>query len=517
MDMMKPKKLPIGVQDFREIREEDYLYIDKTGLIYKLITSGKYYFLSRPRRFGKSLLVSTLKYLFQGEKELFKGLYIYDKYDFLKYPVVHISFRGEMRSPQELIKRILHLLENNQKELGVNCKNRDSCSDCFEELIKGAYEKYNQKVVILIDEYDKPIIDNIDQIEVAMENRNILRGLYSIIKDMDPYIKFVLLTGVTKFSKAGIFSGLNNLEDITLVPEFGNLLGITQAELEDYFGDVFREKGVDLEEVREWYNGYNFLGDLVYNPFDLLLFVKHKFEFDSYWFSTGTPKFLIDVIDKGNFYVPRLSGLRISKTMLDSFDIDNMLPESVLFQSGYLTIEKQIKLDFGGYEYELRLPNKEVRISLMDHIMEYYLKVHEARQRKTDLYRALANADIEKLRQEIECLLASIPYHNYTKNELSQYEGYYASVIYAYMQSLGFTMIAEDVTNRGRADLTMIMKDKIYIFEIKVDTNESPIKQIKERQYYKKYENQNKPIYLIGIKIDSKERNIVGFEWEKMN
>ena len=522
MDNPRLKKLPIGVQDFREIRQEDYLYVDKTEMIYKLITEGKYYFLSRPRRFGKSLLVSTLKYLFQGEKDLFKGLYIYDKYDFPKYPVIHIAFGGS-RSEERLLNIIRQNLDRNSRSLGVECKEDKDMAYCFAELIEKAYEKYNQKVVILIDEYDKPIIDNIDQMEVAKENRDLLRELYTEIKNNDPYIKFAFLTGVTKFSKAGIFSGLNNLKDITLYPEFGNMLGITQAELEEHFGELFRDRGVDLEEVKQWYNGYNFLGDLVYNPFDVLLFIdaginNNRFEFDTYWFSSGTPRFLIDIIDKGNFYIPELSGLRIDKTILDSFDVDNIQPESVLFQAGYLTIDEKIERRRGGYEYLLRMPNKEVRIALSEVLLEY---VEGRRRDRADLQDRLEEviyeADIEGLRRELETLFAGIPYHNYTGNEMARYEGFYASVIYAYLQSLGYEIRAEDVTNVGRADLTMIMKDKIYIFEIKVDTKESPIKQIKERQYYKKYENQNKPIYLIGIKIDSKERNIVGFEWEKMN
>ncbi len=521
MDNSGLKKLPIGVQDFREIRQENYLYVDKTEPIYKLITEGKYYFLSRPRRFGKSLLVSTLKYLFQGEKDLFKGLYVYDKYDFPRHPVIHISFRGDMRSPEQLIERILHILRDNQDDLGVECRETNSYSDCFEELIKGAYEKYNQKVVILIDEYDKPIIDNIGQIEVAMANRNILRGLYSIIKDMDPYIKFAFLTGVTKFSKAGIFSGLNNLKDITLYPEFGNMLGITQAELEKHFGELFMKNGVSLDEVREWYNGYNFLGDLVYNPFDVLLFVDYginngEFKFKSYWFSTGTPKFLIDIIDKGNFYIPELSNLVMEEGLLDSFDVDNMRPEAILFQTGYLTIDRKIINEEEEIEFLLRLPNKEVSRSLSKSLIEY-LTQKINRQARTNIHRILKQGNIDDLRRELESLFASLPYYIHIKNEMARQEGYYTSVIFAYLQSIADRVIGEDVTSKGRADIVVMVRDRIYIFEIKVDTEESPIKQIKERQYYKKYENQNKAIYLVGIKIDSKERNIVGFEWEKIN
>ena len=509
------KKLPIGIQDFREIREEGYLYIDKTEIIHNLITSGKYYFLSRPRRFGKSLLVYTLKYLFEGERRLFEGLYIYDRYDFPKHPVIHISFSGDMRSGDSLREVILDDLKNNQNRLGVRCENRRNYTIYFKELIRGVYERYNQKVVILVDEYDKPILDNIDQIEVAKENREILRGLYSIIKDMDSYIRFAFLTGVSKFSKAGIFSGLNNLEDITLNPDFGTLLGITQAELELYFGEYLVENGVDLEQLKEWYNGYNFLADLVYNPFDLLLFVKNKFVFDNYWFSSGTPSFLVKLLEKEGFYLPKMSNLQVGKVLLDSFDIENMRPEVVLFQAGYLTIDRQIINEEGEIEYILRLPNKEVRMSLSRVLIEY-LAQDINQERRSKIHVSLKQGDLEVLRKEIESLFAGIPYHNYTNNEIARHEGYYASVIYAYLQSLGYSIIGEDVSSRGRADLTMITRDKIYIFEIKVDTDESPIKQIKERQYYKKYESQNKDIYLVGIKIDSEKKNLSGFEWEKL-
>ncbi len=515
--MEKIKKLPIGVQDFKSVREEDYLYIDKTKSIYNLITEGKYYFLSRPRRFGKSLLVSTLKYLFQGEKELFKGLYIYDKYDFPKHPVIHITFGGS-RSEERLLKIIRQNLERNSKALEIECPDYEDVAYCFAELMEKAYEKYNQKVVILIDEYDKPILDNIDQMEVAKENRNVLREFYTEIKNNDAYIRFAFLTGVTKFSKAGIFSGLNNLEDITLEPEFGNLLGITQDELERYFGDVFRENNVDLEKVKEWYNGYNFLGDLVYNPFDLLLFAKKRFSFRSYWFSSGTPKFLIDIIDKDNFYIPRLSGIEVDDTILDSFDVERMQPEVVLFQAGYLTIDKVVERPRGGYEYILRMPNKEVRMALMDVLLDYIEGVREDRVKHQNRITELIDAgDMEGLGKEFEALLAGVPYNYHTHGRIGEYEGYYSSVIYAYLQSTGYPVIGEDVTSRGRIDFTLITKDNIYVFEIKVDANTSPIEQIKEKEYYKKYENQNKPIYIIGINIDSKERNMDRFEWEKIN
>ncbi len=512
--MQKIKKLPIGLQDFKEIREADYLYIDKTGIIHNLITSSKYNFLSRPRRFGKSLLVSTLKYLFQGERELFKGLEIYDRYEFPKHPVIHIALGGS-RSEERLLSDLSLSLDFIEKELEIKSNSRD-CPARFRELIVKACEKYKEKVVILVDEYDKPILDNLDQIEVAVKNREILKEFYTEIKNNDAYIRFAFLTGVSKFSKAGIFSGLNNLKDLSLLPKYGNLLGITQGELEAYFGEYLRDNEVDIEKVREWYNGYNFLGDKVYNPFDLLLFIDNGFVFDNYWFSTGTPSFLIKLIEKEGFYLPQMTNLKIGKILLDSFDIENIRPEVVLFQAGYLTIEEERELEFGGFEYSLRLPNKEVRMSLNDFILDYYIKVRNLDSRKVNIHRALISGDLEGVKKELEALFASLPHQNYAHGRIGEYEGYYASVIYAYLQSLGYEIIGEDTSSIGRADLTMLMKDKIYIFEIKVDSKEKALKQIKERQYYRKYENQGKGIYLVGININSRQRNIEGFDWEKL-
>ncbi len=282
------KKLPIGISTFSQIIKEDYLYIDKTEEAYELITNYKYSFLSRPRRFGKSLLVSTIEEIFEGNKRLFKGLYIYDKWNWEdKYPVIKISFSGDLRTPNKLKNRINDILIQNQERLEIECKKIEEYDSCFEELIKNSYYKYNKKVVILIDEYDKAILDNLDQMKIAHENREILKSLYGIIKENDRYIRFAFLTGVSKFSKASIFSGLNNLRDISLLPKFGEICGYTQKNIENEFLPYL--KGVDLEELKKWYNGYNFLKNRVYNPFDILLFIDSGYMFKNYWFETGTP------------------------------------------------------------------------------------------------------------------------------------------------------------------------------------------------------------------------------------
>ena len=289
------KKLPIGIQTFSEIINEDYLYIDKTGIAYSLIDRFKYVFLSRPRRFGKSLFLDTLHNIFEGNRELFRGLLIEEQWNWeVKYPVIQISFSGGIHSKADLEEDLLQILYSNEERLGLECANKSKAKYYFADLIKKAFQKYNQKVVILIDEYDKPILDNIENIPEALLIRDGMRDFYTKIKENDRYLRFAFLTGVSKFAKMSIFSGLNNLEDISLNPDYGNICGYTQRDLETSFAPYL--EGVDMEQVKRWYNGYNFLGDSVYNPYDILLFIRNQRMFKNYWFETGTPKFLIELI-----------------------------------------------------------------------------------------------------------------------------------------------------------------------------------------------------------------------------
>ncbi|MCB4205589.1 ATP-binding protein [Deferribacterales bacterium Es71-Z0220] len=514
--MQKLKKLPIGIQTFSEIIEGDYIYIDKTEEAYKLTQEYKYVFLSRPRRFGKSLFLDTLKELFEGNKKLFEGLYIYDKWNWdEKYPVIHIDFRGDLLSLQSLKERVRKSLKDNQERLKINCEEKNNLSICFEELIQKASEKYNQKVVVLIDEYDKPILDVLDNIEQAKEHREYIKGLYSVLKGVDAHIKFAFLTGVSKFSKASIFSGLNMLTDISLNPKYGNICGYTQKDIETSFMPYFKD--VDLEKVKKWYNGYNFLKDNVYNPFDILQFISNEFLFRNYWFETGTPSFLIKLIKERNYFLPKLTNLIVDDKLLSSFDIENIDLEVILYQSGYLTIEKMI--DTGrSIEYKLKIPNLEVQISLNDYILRYFFNHKEVTYIQNQTFSALHNADFNIVKNNLISLFASIPYTNFTKNNISLYEGYYASVIYAYLASLGINIIGEDITNKGRIDLTLFVGDKIYILEFKVDGQQGEaLRQIKEKNYAEKYLNEGKQIYLIGIEFSSEQKNVINFEWEKIS
>ena len=306
------KNLPIGIQTFSKIRKEDYIYIDKTKEALELIESYSYVFLSRPRRFGKSLFVDTLHNIFEGIKELFEGLYIYDKWDWdTTYPVIKISWDGNLQTTDNLERVAYDMLKSNQKRLGIECEDNKNLSICFLQLIRGAYEKYNQRVVILIDEYDRPILDTIDNIEQSKLNREFIKGMYSVMKGADAYIKFAFLTGVSKFSKASIFSGLNMLTDISLNSKYGNICGYTQANIENEFLPYL--DGVNLEKLKSWYNGYNFLKDSVYNPFDMLQFIDNNHKFQNYWFATGTPTFLIKLIEKNSYFLPKLSNLVVGE------------------------------------------------------------------------------------------------------------------------------------------------------------------------------------------------------------
>ena len=509
------QKLPIGIQTFSKIREDDLLYVDKTAIALDLIENGTYYFLSRPRRFGKSLFISTLQAMFEGRRELFEGLAAYDRWDWTtKYPVIKLSFAGVARTVADMKQDVENILKSNQKRLGIACERTEDIGGCFQELIEKSFEQYGKKVVILVDEYDKLILDNLDQVEIAREAREILKDLYTTIKDSDEFIKFAFLTGVSKFAKVSIFSGLNNLKDITLDKRYGAICGYTQHDLETVFAQYLRN--ADMNRIREWYNGFNFLGESVYNPFDILLFIDHDFEFRSYWFATGTPTFLIKLIRQQNYFIPRLADLRVNSSLIDSFDIENIKLEPILFQAGYLTIKAVKELEFGGYEYLLAMPNKEVTISFNDLLIQYLTDEAQFTTTKSTLYTALNTGDLALLEQTLSSLFASIPYNNYVNNTISSYEGYFASVIYAYLASLGLDITGEDVTSRGRIDLTIKINDYIYILEFKVDGAGNALEQIKEKNYQQKYLTQEKNIYLIGIDFSSKEKNISKFAWEKV-
>ena len=509
-------KLPIGIQTFSEIREGNYAYVDKTEDIYNLIDRGKYYFLSRPRRFGKSLLIDTISELFKGSKEYFKGLYIYEKWDWsVTYPVIKISFgKGKFSSSESTTKVIRKQLKNNLRILNVDCDDLEELSDCFADIIWNTYEKYGQKVVILVDEYDKPVIDIITNKVIAAENKEILGDFYSAIKDSDQYVKFAMLTGVSKFSQMSLFSKLNNLEDITIDDEYGTITGYTQHDLETTFKEHL--VGVDMDKVKRWYNGYNYLSEPIYNPYDILIYISKKCNFSNYWWESGNPSFLIEILKISNFYLPKLDNLIVGKETLNAFDVERIDLIALLWQTGYLTFDKEI-IEGDFLSYKMKIPNLEVKQSLntlfLNYLVDDKIQVNPIGLKAVN---ALSNNKVDKLITVLKSLFASIAYNNFTKNELEKHEGYYASLMYTFLSSLGFDSHAEDPTSIGRIDLTLKTYSSIYIFEFKVDKKEDAIKQIKEKKYYEKYLSDGKDIFLVGINFDSKDRNIADFKWEKV-
>ncbi|WP_456371423.1 AAA family ATPase [Thermodesulfatator atlanticus] len=512
------KKLPVGIQSFVEIRTEGYYYVDKTFFVKKLVDEGKYFFLSRPRRFGKSLFLDTLRQAFLGKRELFKGLFLEENWDWSKkYPVIYISFgSGVIRFRDELQLKIETILEKNahfyQEKLS-----KLLISDRFEELILRLNEKHNQKVVVLIDEYDKPILDNINKPEIAAEIREELKNFYSVLKDADPYLKFCFLTGVTKFSKVSIFSGLNNLKDITIHPDYATICGYTQEEFEKTFAD--RLEGLNLSEVRRWYNGYSWLGEPVYNPFDILLFLD-AWEFRPYWFETGTPTFLIKLLLDRKFLVPELEEVEVGEALLESFDIETIELETVLFQTGYLTI-KELRKRGPRRRYLLGYPNLEVKMSFTDAVLNFLSERLSAKERLIDrLYDALEAEDFEALIDIFYGFFAGIPHDWYRKTELAGYEGFYASIFYCYFAALGLDVRVEEATNQGRLDMAVLFEGRCYLFEFKVVDDKpegNALKQLKEKRYFEKYQGKCKKIWLIGVEFSKRERNIVSFEVEEIS
>jgi hypothetical protein len=511
------RKLPIGIQTFREIREEGYYYVDKSGMAVDLAETGKYYFLSRPRRFGKSLFLSTLKELFEGNRELFEGLAADTRWDWrTKFPVIRVSFSdGVLRNRLELDQRISDILRVNREALGLQMPASLPVTDIagsFSELIRQAHQLTGQRAVVLIDEYDKPILDNITDSAIALEMREGLKNLYSVLKGADEHLKFAFLTGVSKFSKVSLFSGLNNLTDITLDPSYSAICGYTDDDVDTVFALELGD--LDREEVRRWYNGYNWLGTSVYNPFDLLLLFRNR-EFRPYWFETGTPTFLVQLLLQRQQFTPDMSRIVAPEALLSTFDVDNISVEALLFQTGYLTIDHVRRLP-GLVQITLRYPNLEVRTSLNAVLLQNMTddparySIHAAR-----LYDLLLAQDFTGLQALFHAFYAGIPHDWYRKNALSGFEGYYASVFYSYFAALGLDIRLEDTTNKGRIDMAVLFNAQVYLFEFKVvelTPEGRALQQLQTQGYADKYQARGEPIHLIGVEFSKASRNIVGFE-----
>ena len=512
------KKLPIGLQTLSRLLEDGCYYADKSGYAVDLAQAGTYYFLSRPRRFGKSLFLDTLKEMFEGNAALFKGLAAETRWDWSKqHPVIRISFGdddGVPKSRAELDERIHELLLDNQRRLGVTCTYA-SISGQLSELIAQAHQASGQRVVVLVDEYDKPILDNITDQATATDMREGLKNLYSVLKGADEHLKFVFITGVSKFSKVSLFSGLNNLEDITVHPQYSALCGYTDADVDTVFAPEL--PGLDREEIQRWYNGYNWLGTSVYNPFDLLQLFLHR-EFKPYWFEASTPAMLVKLLVKQPVFTPTLGQTVADGTQLSTLDVDDISPEALLFQVGCLTVDSVWKIP-GRQEFTLKYPNKEVQASLNDSLLQHFTgNALAVGQHVFALYDLLLAAnDLPALKPLFHAFFATIPHDWYRNSPIAQYEGYYASIFYSHFAALGLDIRLEDATNQGRIDMTVLFNGHVYIFEFKaVDGNAGggALEQIKRNHYADKYRARGEPIHLIGVAFGKASRNIVAFEVE---
>ncbi len=511
---MAKRRLPIGIQTFRTLRKENCYYVDKTTFIKRLIDEGTHYFLSRPRRFGKSLFLDTLKELFEGSEALFAGLHVHDRWDWsVRRPVVRLSFAGgSFNQPDLVAENVLEQIESAARRHGVAPHSR-TVPGRFAHLLEALHERTGRRVVVLVDEYDKPILDALETPPVARANRAFLRGVYGVIKDCDAHVRFTFLTGVSKFSKVNLFSQLNNLTDITLDPAYSSICGYTERDLDTVFAPEL--EGIDRDRMRDWYNGYSWLGkEKVYNPFDVLLLLRRG-EFAAHWFETGSPAFLVETLFKRQVSTVSLEEMVGTEDLLSAFDVEHISTEALLFQTGYLTITGKEKLP-GRAVYRLGYPNWEVRQSLNDVLLRHL--VQDAQRQTANsirLARLLETADCAGLQEMFQAFFASIPYEWHVNNDIARYEGYYASVFYSYFAALGYDVVVEESSARGRLDMAVRAGGQVYLFEFKVVEQAgegAALAQLRERDYAAKYRGGCEPIHLIGVEFSRKTRILTAFE-----
>ena len=515
--MVKKQALPIGIQSFEDIRKNNYLYVDKTEEIYNLISSGKVYFLSRPRRFGKSLLISTFQAFFTGKKELFNGLKIEKlEKEWKKYPVFHFDLGGkEYRTRADLENKLINIQDNIKKEYKLT-SSQTSPELIFSDLLKAAAEKYGNNVVVLVDEYDKPLLENFEDKTVAEEYRSLIRGFFGVLKSCDNYLKFVFITGVTKFSKVSIFSDLNQLNDISLSASAETICGITQKELEINFksqiSELAKENNLSdkecLLQLKAKYDGYHFSNNLVdlYNPYSILKTFSDKF-FGTYWFETGTPTFLIKQLEQNNFdFYNFTEGVEYSiPTLMNKSDADFDVIQ-LLYQAGYITIKEWNK-EFNTYL--LKFPNEEVEYSFLAVLLPSFLNKPQSTSDLwiREFYKDIKEGNIDSFMTRLKAIIAAVPYA--TDKRTSEHD--FQITVYLIFNLLGQFTIAKSYTNKGRIDCLVETSDIVYIFEFKVDQSaENALNQIISKNYKEKYLAGKKKIVRIGAVFDSTNPLLIG-------
>ncbi|UTC45481.1 ATP-binding protein [Treponema vincentii] len=536
--MNTPHKLPVGIQSFKDLREKHFLYVDKTAYIAQLSQASKVFFLSRPRRFGKSLFLSTLAAYFLGQKELFKGLYLEKAEEeqavregrtaWEEYPVLYLDFNTENYNDTQSMHSILHTHLNGwEKQYGADNAEQTFPSR-FKGLIERAYKQAGKQVVILVDEYDKPLLQTMGVNEELNEQyRNTLKAFYSVIKTCDEYIRFAFLTGVTKFSKISIFSDLNNLQDISLEKQYAGICGMAETELKDNFQPEIQvladEQKLSYDQtlaaLKQWYDGYCFYpgSDGMYNPFSLLnAFVKQRF--GSYWFSTGTPTFLVNFLREAHYFIPDLDGhVELTESGLETYRAVGRDALPILFQAGYLTIKEYIS---DLRLYRLGFPNDEVRYGFLENLMPAYSDIPFGQTGVSvgRFVQDIRNGKVESFMERMQAIIAGIPYDNFSKKNIKLREQNYQTAVYLVFALMGQFVQTEVYCSTGRSDCIVQTADSIYIFEFKLTgsgTAEDAINQIKENGYAAKYKAEGKKIVLIGASFDEQARTIK--EWTVAN
>ena len=506
-------KYPIGIQQFSELRSGDWVYVDKTALVYRLVDNGKYYFLSRPRRFGKSLLISTLKAYFEGRKDLFQGLAMEQlEKEWRVHPVLHLDLNIEKYASQESLDNILESnLVQWEKLYGADPSER-SFSLRFAGIVRRAYEKTGERVVILVDEYDKPLLQSISNKALQDEYRATLKPFYGVLKTMDGCIRFALLTGVTKFGKVSVFSDLNNLNDISMDNRYTEICGISEKELHQYFNEDIQKMadkdGVTYEDMserlRQNYDGYHFAPNTggMYNPFSILN-VLSRLQFGSYWFETGTPTYLVELLQKNDYALAEMDNIIVGFETLSGIDAADTDAIPVIFQSGYLTIKD---FDSRFQSYTLGYPNKEVEMGFTKFLLPYYTASRSTRSafEIQNFVREVESGDIDGFFTRLRSFFSDTTYEVIRMQEL-----HYSNVLYIVFKLLGFYTQVEYHTSNGRIDLVLQTPDYIYVMEFKLNgTAEEALQQINDKGYAQPFARDTRALYKIGVNFSPKTRNI---------
>ncbi len=516
--------LPIGYQSFANLRNEGCYYVDKTPLIREMIRQGRFYFLSRPRRFGKSLLVDTLQEMFEGNESLFQGLDIHPHWDWsVKYPVICLHFGGDVDTPEQIENSVLNQLYDIEVEHELeSLPPVTTSSERLRSVLSRLHKTTDQQVVVLIDEYDRPVLNVLEDKEKARVNRDKLRNLYSILKDAEKHIRFVFMTGITMFSKTSFSSGLNNLDDISLYPPLATICGYTDHDIDTVFASEL--DGLDRDKIRTWYNGYNWLGEeKLYNPHDILhLFRKRKFQ--SYWFKTGQPGYIYRLLEERKVSPMQIENRVVDADLVSNFELDKFSNEALLFQSGYLTITKE-REQGSRILYHLDYPNFEVQSSFNLGLAEHLTACGEAvAEAGESLIEALGNCDFEAFRKKIQRLLEEIPYEWHASGKLGRYESWYAGLLYMSFRTTRVDLKAEDSSSHGRSDMVLLHQGQVFVLEFKMveddkgvqEALDSAIIQIRERRYAEQYRDRGEPVHLIGMVFSRRKRNLIDMRVEAL-